>query len=122
MASGPSLHGKEMGEKVEAVTHFHFLGSKIIAGSDRSHEIRRWLLLNWKTMTNLDIVLKSNDITLLTKVCIVKVMVFPGVTYGCESWTINKAEHRRIDAFKNSGAGEDSWESLGQRGEQTCQS
>ena len=100
MASGPSFHVKEMGEKVEAVTDFLFFGSKIIAGGDRSHEIRRWMLLNRKTMTNLDIVLKSKDITLLTKVCIVKVMVFPGVTYGCESLTINKAEHRRIDAFK----------------------
>ena len=79
-------------QKVEAVTDFIFLGSKITADSDCSHEIKRHLLLGRKTMTNLDSVLKSRDITLLTKVHIVKAMVFPVVMYGCESWTIKKAE------------------------------
>ena len=77
-----------------------FLGSKITADGDCSHEIKRRLLLGRKVMTNLDSILKSKDITLLTKVHLVKVMVFPVVTYGCESWTIKKAEHRRIDAFE----------------------
>ena len=76
-----------------------FFGSKITADGDCSHEIKRHLLLGRKVMTNLDSILKSRDITLPTKVCLVKVMVFPGVLYGCESWTIKKAEHRRIDAF-----------------------
>ena len=79
-------------------TDFLFLGSKITEDDDCSHEIRRQLLLGRKTMTNLDSVLKSRDITLSTKVCIVKAMVFPVATYGCESWTVKKAEHRRIDA------------------------
>ena len=82
------------------MTDFLFLGSKIITDGDCSHEIRRCLLLGRKAMTNLDSVLKSRDITLLTKVHIVKVMVFPMVTYGCESWTIKKEEHQRIDAFE----------------------
>ena len=86
--------------KVEVVTDFLFLGSKITADSDCSHEIRRRLLLGRKVMTNLDSVLKSRDITLPTKVCTVKTMVFPVVTYGCESWTVKKAEHQRIDTFK----------------------
>ena len=85
---------------MEAVTDFLFLGSKITADHDCSHEIRRWLFLGRKTMTNLDIILKSRDITLPTKVRIVKVMVFPVVMYGCESWTIKKAESQRIDAFE----------------------
>ena len=85
---------------MEAVTDFIFLGSKITADGDYSHEIKRYLLLGRKTMTNLDSVLKSRDITLLRKVCIVKGMVFPVVMYGCESWTIKKAEHQRIDAFE----------------------
>ena len=85
---------------MEAVTDFLFLGSKITADGDYSHEIKRCLLLGRKTTTNLDSVLKSRDITLLTKFCIVKAMVFPVVMYGCESWTIKKAEHRRIDAFE----------------------
>ena len=79
---------------------FHFLGSKIIVDGDCSHEIKRHLLLGRKVMTNLDSIFKSRDITLLAKVCIVKAMVFPVVMYGCESWTIKKAEHPRIDAFE----------------------
>ena len=82
------------------MTDFLFLGSKITADSDHSHEIRRRLLLGRKAMTNLDSVLKSRDITLLTKVCIVKAMVFPVVMYGCESWTVKKVERQRIDAFE----------------------
>ena len=84
--------------KVEAVTDFIFFGSKITA--DHSHEIKRYLLLGRKAMTNLDSILKSRDITVPTKVCLVKAMVFPVVMYGCEIWNIKKAEHRRIDAFE----------------------
>ena len=87
-------------EKVEIVTYFIFLGSKITVDGNFSHEIKRHLFLGRKVMTNLDNVLKSKDITLPTKVCIVKAMVFPVVMYGCESWTIKKAESQRIDAFK----------------------
>ena len=86
--------------KVEVVTDFLFLDSKITADGDCSHEIRRQLLLRRKAMANPDNVLKSRDITLLTKVHIVKVMVFPGVTYSCESWAVKKAEHQRTDAFE----------------------
>ena len=100
MASGPITSWQIEGEKVEIVPNFLFLGSKITADGDCSHEIRKQLLLSRKAMTNLDSVLKSRDITLLTKVHIVKVMVFPMVTYGCESWTIKKEEHQRIDAFE----------------------
>ena len=96
------------------MTDFLFLGSKITADSDCSQEIRRQLLLGRKAMTNLDSVLKSRDITLLTKVCIVKVMVFPVVTYGCESWTVKKAEYQRIGAFELSFTGKDSRKSLGE--------
>ena len=85
---------------METVTDFLSLGSKITADGDCSHEIKRCLLLGRKTMTNLDSTLESRDITLLTKVCLVKAMVFPVVVYGCEGWTIKKAEHRRIDAFE----------------------
>ena len=85
---------------METVTVFIFLGSKITADGDCSHEIKIHLLLGRKAMTNLDNILKSRHITLLTKVCIVKAMVFPVVVYGCESWTIKKAEHQRIDAFE----------------------
>ena len=99
MASGPITSWQIEGEKVEIVTDFLFLGSKIL-DSDSSHEIRRRLLLSRKAMTNLDSVLKSRDITLLTKVCIVKVIVFSVVMYNCKSWTIKKAEWQRIDAFK----------------------
>ena len=100
MASGPITAWQIEGEKVEVVTDFLFLGSKITADGYCSHEIRRQLLLGRKVMTNLDSVLKSRDITLLTKVCIVKAMVFLVVTYGYESWTIKKAEHQRINAFE----------------------
>ena len=85
---------------MKTVPDFIFLGSKITMDRDDTHKIKRRLLLGWKTMTNLDSVLKSRDITLLTKVCRVKVMVFPVVMYECESWTIKKAEHGRIDAFE----------------------
>ena len=88
------------GETMETVPDFIFWGSKITADGDCSHEIKRHLLFGRKAMTNLDSVLKSRDITLLTKVHLVKAVVFPGVMYGCESWTINKAEHQRIDAFQ----------------------
>ena len=88
------------GETMETVTDFIFLGSEIIADGDSSHEIKKRLLLGRKAMTNLDNIFKSRDITLPTKVCIVKAMVFPVVMYGCESWTIKKAECRRIDAFQ----------------------
>ena len=100
MASGPITAGQIEGEKVQVGTDFLFLGSRITADSDCSHEIRRRLLHGRKAMTNLNSVLKSRDITLLTKVHIVKAMVFLVVTYGCESWTVKKAECQRIDAFK----------------------
>ena len=93
MASGPINSRQIDGEKVEAVTDFIFLGSKITEDGDCSHEIKRCLLLGRKAMTNLDSVLRSRDISLQTKVCIVKAMVFPVVMYGCESWTTKKAEH-----------------------------
>ena len=99
MASGPITSWQIDGETVETVADF-FLGSKIIADSDCSHEIRRRLLLGRKVMTNLDSVLKSRDTALSTKVHLVKAMVFPVVVYGCESWTIKKAEYRKIDAFQ----------------------
>ena len=97
MASSP-ITAWQIGEKVKVVTDFLFLGSKITADSDCSHEIRRRLLLGRKAMTNLDSVVKSRDITLPTKVHIVKTLVFPAVLYGCESWTVKKAECQRIDA------------------------
>ena len=100
MASGPITLWQINGETMETVTDLIFLGSKITADGDCSHEIRRRLLLGRKAMTNLESLLKSRDITLPTKVCLVKAMVFPVVTYGCESWTIKKAEHQRIDAFE----------------------
>ena len=101
MASGPITSWQIDEETMETVTGFIFLGSKITADGDCSHEIKRHLLLGRKVMTNLDsILLKSRDITLATKVCLVKAMVFPVVMYGCGSWTIKKAEHRRIDAFE----------------------
>ena len=100
MASGPITSWQIDGETVETVADFIFLGSKIIADSDCSNEIKRRLLLGKKVMTNLDSILKSRDITLPTKVRLVKAMVFPVVRYGCESWTIKKAERRRIDAFE----------------------
>ena len=100
MASGPITSWKIKGEKVEAVTDFIFLGSKITADGDCNYEIKRCLLLGRNAMTNLDSMLKSGDITLPTKVRLVKAMVFPGVMYGCDSWTIKKAELQRIDAFE----------------------
>ena len=93
MESGPITSWKIDGETMETVTDFIFLGSKITADSDSSHEIKRRLLLGRKTMTNLNSTLKSRNITLATKVCQVKTMVFPVVIYGCESWTIKKADH-----------------------------
>ena len=100
MVSGPITSWQIDGETMETVTHFVFGGSKITADGDCSHEIKRGLLLGRKVMTNLDSILKSRDITLPTKVHLVKAMVFLVVTYGYESWTVKKAEHRRIDAFE----------------------
>ena len=100
MVSGPITSWQIEGEKIETVTDFIFLCSKITVDGDCSHEIKRHLLLGRKAMTNLNSILKSRDIILLTKVCIVKAMVFPVVMYGCESWTIEKAEHQRTDVFK----------------------
>ena len=100
MASGPITSWKIDGETKETVTGFILGGSKITADGDWSHEINRCLLLEWKVMTNPDRILKSRDIALPTKVCLVKAMVSLVVMYGCESWTIKKAEHRRIDAFE----------------------
>ena len=100
MASSPITSWQTDGETMETVTDFILLGSKITADGVCSHEIKRCLLLRRKGMTNLDSILKSRDITLLTKVRLVKAMVFPVVMYGWESWTIKKAEHRRIDAFQ----------------------
>ena len=98
MASGPITSWQVDKETMETVTDFIFLGSKITVDSDCNHEIKRCLLLGRKAMINLDSILKSRDITLPTKVHLVKAMIFPVVMYGCESWTIKKAEHRRIDA------------------------
>ena len=100
MASGPINSWKIDGETMETVTDFIFLGSKITADGDCSHEIKRFLFLGRKGMTNLDSILKSRDITLPTKVCLVKAVVFRVVIYGCESWSIRKAERQRIDAFE----------------------
>ena len=100
MTSGPITSWQIDGETVETVADFIFLGSKITADCDCSHEIKRRLLLGRKLMTYLDSIFKSRDITLLTNVRLVKAMVFPVVMYGCESWTIEQAEHRRIDAFE----------------------
>ena len=100
MASGSITSWQIERENVGVLTDFFVLGSKITADGDCSHEIRRWLLLGKKAMTNLDNALKSRDITLLTKVQIVKATVFPVVRYGCENWTIKKAKHQRIDAFE----------------------
>ena len=99
MASGPITSWQIDGETVETVSDFMFLGSKITADGDCSHEIKRHLLLGRKVMTNLDSIFKSRDISLLTKVHLVKAMAFPVVMYGCETWTVKKAERRRIDAF-----------------------
>ena len=100
MASDPITSWEIDGETVETVSDFIFWGSKITADGDCSHEIKRHLLLGRKVMTHLDSILKTRDITLSIKVCLVKAMVFPVVMYGCESWTIKKAEWQRIDAFE----------------------
>ena len=100
MASSPITSWLIGGETMETETDFIFLGSKITADGDCSHEIKRRLLIGRRAMTNLDSILKSRDITLPTKVCLVKAMVFPVVMYGCESWTIKKTEHQRTDAFE----------------------
>ena len=100
MASGPTTSSEIDGETVDTVSDLILGGSKITAYGDCSHGIKRRLLLGRKVMTNLDSILKSRDITLPTKVCLVRAVVFPVVMYGCESWTIKKAEHRRIDAFE----------------------
>ena len=100
MASGPITSWQIDGETMQTVRDFIFLGCKITADGDHSHEIKRCLLLGRKAMTNLDSILKSRDITWLTKVRLVKAIIFPVVMYGCESWTIKKAERRRIDAFE----------------------
>ena len=109
MASGPITSWEIDRETMENVRDFIFLGSKITADGDCSHEIKRCLLLGRKAMTNLDSILKSRDITLSTMFHLIKAMIFLVVMYGCESWTIKKAEHRRIVAL-NCGVGEDSWE------------
>ena len=114
MVSGPITSWQIDGETVEIVAEFIFLGSKITADGDCSHEIKRYLLLGRKIMTNLESILKSRDITLSTKVRLVKAMVFPVVMYGCDSCTVKKAEHQRID--------EDSGESLGLQGDPTIPS
>ena len=100
MASGPITSWEIDGETVETEGDFIFLGSKITADGDCSHEIKRRLLLRRKAMTNLDSLLKSRDIMLLTKVCLMKALIFPVVLYGCESWTIKKSEQQRTDAFE----------------------
>ena len=106
MASSPITSWQIEGKKVKAVTQYIFLGSKITADGDFSQEIKRYLLLGRKTMRNLDSIVKSKDITLLTKVCLVKAMVFPGVMYGCESWTIKLRAKELM--LLNCGVGEDS--------------
>ena len=107
MTSGPITSWQIGGETMETVTDFIFLGSKITADGDCSHEIKRRLLLGRKVMTNLDSIFKSRDIPLPTKVCLVKAMVFPVVMYGCESWTVKKAECKEL-MLLNCGVGEDS--------------
>ena len=118
MASGPITSWEIDGKTVETVSYFILGGSKITADGDWSHEMKRHLLFGRKVMTNLDSILKSREIALPTKVCLVKAMVFPVVMYGCESWTIKKAECWRTDAF-DCGVGEDSWESPGLQGDPT---
>ena len=107
IASGPITSWQIDGEKMESVTDFIFLGSIITADGDCSHKIKRRLLLERKTMTNINSILKSRDITLPTKVCMIKAMVFPVVMYGCESWTVKKAEHQKL-MLLNCDVGEDS--------------
>ena len=121
MTSGPITSWQINGKTVETVADFIFLCSKITADGDCSHEIKRRLLIGSKVMTNLDSILKSRDTTLPTKVCLVKAMAFPVVMYGCESWTIKKAEHREL-MLLNCGVGKDPWESLGLWGDPTSPS
>ena len=118
MASGPIPSWEIDGETVETVSGFIFLGSKITAVGDCSHEIKRRLLLGRKVMTNLDKIFKSRDITLPTKVCLVKAMVFPVVRYGCESWMWRKLSAREL-MLLNCGVGKDSWEFLELQGDPT---
>ena len=118
IASSPITSWEIDGETVKTVSDFIFWGSKITADGDCSHDIKRHLLLGRKVMTNLDSILKSKDITLPTKVRLIKAMVFPVVMYGCESWYVRKAEHRGM-MLLNCGAGEDSCESLGVQGDPT---
>ena len=121
MASGPITSWEidgETGETVETLSDFIFGGSKITADGDCSHEIKRHLLLGRKVMTNLDSIFKSRDITLPTKVRLVKAMVFPVVMYGCESWTVRKLSTEEL-MLLNCGVGEDSWKSLGLQGDPT---
>ena len=120
LASGPMTSWKIDGEAMETVTDFIFLGSKITADCDCSHEIKRYLLLGRKAMTNLDSILRSRDITLPTNICLVKAMVFPVVMYRCESWTIKLSAKELM--LLNCGVGEDSRKSLGLQGDQTSQS
>ena len=121
MASGPITSWQIDGETVERVSDFIFGGSKITADGDCSHEIKRHLLLGRKALTNLDSILKSRNITLPTKVHLIKAMVFPVVMYGCESWTIRKLSTEELMLLK-CNVGEDSWESLGLEGDQITQS
>ena len=118
MSSGPITSWEIDGETVETVADFIFGGSKITADGDCSHEIKRHLLRWRKIMTNLDSIFKSRDITLPTNVRLIKGMVFPVVTYGCENWTVKKAERQRIDGL-NCGVGENSWEYFGLQGDPT---
>ena len=122
MASGPITSWQIHGETMETARDFVFLGSQITADGDCSQELKRCLLLGRKVMTNLDSILKSRDITLPTKVCLVKATVFPPVMYGCESWTIKKAECQRIDAFELCVVFEKILESSLEQGDQTSQS
>ena len=119
MASGPTTSWEIDGETVETVSDFIFLGSKITTDGDCSHEIKRRLLLGRKVMTNLESIFKSRDITLPTKLRLVKAMVFPVVMYGCESWTVKKPEHPEELMLSSCGVGEDSGESLGLQGDPT---
>ena len=121
MASGPITSWWTDGETVETVADFILGGSKITIDSNCSREIKRHLFLGRKFMTNLDSILKNRELTLPTKVCLVKAMVFTAVIYWCESWTIKKTEHWRIDAM-NCGIGEDSWGSFGLQGDPTSPS
>ena len=121
LASSPVTSWQIDGETVQTVSDFILGGSKTTADGNCSHEIKRCLLIGRKVMTNLDSILKSRDITLPTKFCLVKAMVFPVVMYGCESWTIKKAEHQRIDAFEL-WFWKDSWESLDLQGDPTSPS